>query len=368
MPIRYLQSLGGSRRLRETVFAGSHDASITSGASYAKTQELDITGQADAGVRLFDLRIAAHKEGSTIKMVGYHGSPGGKESTKVHDPFKQGTKHTIETHTKISGQFGMELGKMLKQAKKFVEATDEFLIFKFDKCNNYPLIAEYCIEILGNAIYKPIGKEFSKLTLDDLKKKVVCVFNHKELNKMGGYTAADGILGFKSLKGEKDSIGTYDPTFPGLQYYGKGGTAPWKVYQSNKMKLSDNEGIQKKMLMTMGRVEDDYAANVLGMMYWTSTGSLSSIRDRNEETMWGETGIRRMGELWRQGLEKSIETQMSRDQIRTMSHGGVKRMKAYFPNIIMIDFADETKGQTIFDLNHAADEKLIAAYKKWKKT
>jgi hypothetical protein len=357
MPIRYYP-LGGTRRLRETVFAGSHDASITEGSSYAQTQDLEIDGQADAGVRLFDLRIVARDMGDSVKLVGYHGSPGGKEKgVKTTNPFNVRKDHTLETHSKISGEFGLGLRKMLKQAKAFVKGTNEFLIFKFDKCTNYPVIAEYCVEILGDSIYTPIGKEFSKLTLDDLKKKVVCVFNHKELGNMGGYTAADGILGFKSLKGEKGSIGTYDPTFPGLQYFGKGGTAPWKVYQTNKMKLSDNEGIQKKMLMTMGRVEDDYAANVLGMMYWTSTGSVSSIRDRNEEVMWGPTGVRHMGELWRQGLEKSIETQMERDKIRTMTHGGVKRMKAYFPNIIMVDFAEETKkGQTIFDLNAVADE------------
>ena len=53
------------------------------------------------------------------------------------------------------------------------------------------------------------------------------------------------------------------------------------------MKLKDNEGIQEKMLLAMGAVEDDFAANVLGMMYWTSTGSVSSIRERNENMMWG---------------------------------------------------------------------------------
>ena len=366
MSIRYL-SLGGSRRLYETVFAGSHDASITSGSSYAQTQDLDITGQADAGVRLFDLRILAHKEGNTVKLVGYHGSPGGKETVTVKSSFKDDTKHTIETSKKITGEFGLSLGRMLKQARKFVEATDEFLIFKFDKCTNYPLVAEYCVELLSDAIYKPIGKEFGKLTLDDLRQKVVCVFNHKELGNMGDYTEADGILGFKSLKGEKNSVGTYDPTFPGLQYYGKGGTNPLKFYQTNKMKLNDNQGIQKKMLLAMGAVEDDFAANVLGMMYWTSTGSVSSIRDRNENMMWGASGVRRMGELWREGLKASIDTQLQRDEIRTMAHGGVKRLKAYFPNIVMIDFADAGKCQAIYDLNTAADDRLVAAYQKWKK-
>ena len=367
MPIRYLNMSGGSRRLYETVFAGSHDASITSGSSYAQTQDLNITGQADAGVRLFDLRILARKEGDAVKLVGYHGSPGGKETVNADSPFIANKQHTLQTNKKISGEFGLSLGRMLKQAKKFVESTDEFLIFKFDKCTNYPLIAEHCVELLGNAIYKPIGTEFGKLQLDDLRQKVVCVFPFKELGNVGGYTDADGILGFKSLKGEKNSVGTYDPNFPGLQYYGKGGTKAWKFYQTNKMKLKDNEGIQEKMLLAMGAVEDDFAANVLGMMYWTSTGSLSSIRERNENTMWGASGVRRMGELWREGLEASIATQLQRDEIRFMKHGGVKRLKAYFPNIVMIDFADLTKGQAIYDLNTAADQRLISAYQTWKK-
>jgi len=367
MPVRYL-NLGGSRRLYETVFAGSHDASITSGSSYAQTQDLDIAGQADAGVRLFDLRILARKEGDTVKLVGYHGSPGGKETVNVKSPFKTDTQLTLKTNKKISGEFGLGLGRMLKQARKFVEATGEFLIFKFDKCTNYPLIAEFCVELLGDAIYKPIGKEFGKLKLDDLRQKVVCVFNHKELGNMGDYTEADGILGFRSLKGEKNSVGKYDPNFPGLQYYGKGGTNPFKFYQTNKMKLKDNQGIQEKMLLTMGAVEDDFAANVLGMMYWTSTGSVSSIRERNENMMWGASGVRRMGELWREGLEASITTQLQRDEIRFMKHGGVKRLKAYFPNIVMIDFADTDKCQAIYDLNTVADQRLITAYKTWKKT
>ena len=50
-----------------------------------------------------------------------------------------------------------------------------------------------------------------------------------------------------------------------------------------------------------------------------------------------------------------------------MKHGGVTRLKAYFPNIVMIDFADLTKGQAIYDLNTAPDQRLVSAYKDWKK-
>ena len=360
------RNLGGTKRLQEIVFAGSHDASITSGSSSAQTQDLDIAGQADAGVRLFDLRILAQKTDKGASLVGYHGSGGGK-STSQYASSHTGSTHTVKTSSKMSyGVFGEKLSKMLKQARDFVEKTDEFLIFKFDKSTNYSLIAQYCINLLGPAIYKPIGIEFSKLTLNDLKKKVVCVFNDKALSEMKPYTAADGILGFKSLKG-KDGMGVYDPEYPGLQYYGKGGTSPLKFYQTNKMKMKDNEDIQRKMLLAMARQEDDFAANVLGMMYWTSTGSLSSIRERNEETMWGKTGVARMGQLWREGLEASISTQLQRDKIKVLEYGGVRRVKAYFPNIVMIDFADEGKCQTIYTLNTTVDQRLAEAYDKYTK-
>ena len=90
------------------------------------------------------------------------------------------------------------------------------------------------------------------------------------------------------------------------------------------------------------------------MMYWTSTGTLTSIKTRNK-LMWGDSGVRRMDEIWNAGLDTAIETQLQRDEICWGRRGGVTRMKAYFPNIIMIDFADPGKCQTIYDLNTAAD-------------
>jgi hypothetical protein len=368
MSIRY-RNLGGAKRLQEIVFAGSHDASITSGGSSAKTQDLDIDGQADAGVRLFDLRILARKnEDGGASLVGYHGSGGGKGSG-MYASKHAGTTQNVDTSSKMKyGVFGEKLSKMLKQAKDFVDKTDEFLIFKFDKSTNYTLIAEYCVNLLGANIYKPIpGKEFSKLQLDDLKKKVVCVFNDKGRTEITKYKEADGILGFRSLRGEKNSVGSYKANYPGLQYYGKGGTSVGHFYYTNAKKMKENEDKQRKMLMAMARQEDDFAANVLGMMYWTSTGLTSSIRERNEETMWGATGVNRMGQLWREGLQASINTQLQRDQVKNLQYGGVTRMKCYFPNIVMIDFADPGKCKTIYDLNTTVDQKLAAAYKQYTK-
>ena len=59
--IRYI-ALGEDKQLNEIVVAGSHDAGITGGDKNERTQSLNIAEQAKAGIRVFDLRIAA--EGS----------------------------------------------------------------------------------------------------------------------------------------------------------------------------------------------------------------------------------------------------------------------------------------------------------------
>jgi hypothetical protein len=355
------QSLGMDKRVTEIVFAGSHDASITSGSSSAQTQFFNIGVQAASGVRLFDLRILARKVGTGATMVGYHGAKTGSDKGTYSNTITKGV-HEVKTNSGILGEFGLPLKDMLKQAKEFVTATNEFLIFKFDKCTNYKLIADYCVEILGTAIFKPIGIEFGKLTLGDLAGKVVCVFNDSALAEMKPHQESDGILGFKSLRGEKNSVGVYDPNYAGLQYYGKGGTSSAAIYKTKTMKMNENVSKQRKMLMAMAEKGDDWAADVLGMMYWTATGSISSIRKRNENVMWGSTGVDRMGELWREGLEASVSTQLARDKVKVLEFGGIRRIKAYFPNIVMIDFADLNKCKTIFALNKAVDDRLAKAY------
>ena len=254
MGISYRQGLGGNKRLNEIVFAGSHDASITKGSANAQTQDLNIAGQADAGVRLFDLRILARAVGKRdTQMVGYHGSPGGKVTRDINSTITD-KDYTLQANKSITGEFGLPLVQMLKQAKKFVKDTDEFLIFKFDKSTNYEIIADYCCDLLGKYIYKPIDKEFSRLTLNDLAAKVVCVFSDKaRTEQIKNHNEDDGILGFRSLRGEKNSVGTYKENYKGLQYFGKGGTNALSFWLTNKKKREDNEGIQEKIMMAMAR-------------------------------------------------------------------------------------------------------------------
>ena len=72
--------LGAGKRLNEIVIAGSHDAGITSGGANVQTQNVDIAGQAVAGVRLFDLRIAGRAmmltspqhTGKVMSLTAFH--------------------------------------------------------------------------------------------------------------------------------------------------------------------------------------------------------------------------------------------------------------------------------------------------------
>ena len=44
---------------------------------------------------------------------------------------------------------------------------------------------------------------------------------------------------------------------------------------------------------------------VIGMMYWTSTGIFETIKKRNEK-MWDPPNIARLRKLWAQGLEDFV--------------------------------------------------------------
>ena len=362
MTIRY-RNLGAGRRISSIVFAGSHDASITSGSSSAQTQDLNIGQQAAAGVRFFDLRILAEgNKADGMSLKGYHGGAHKSHKITAHSSHTNAA-HDIKYSTSMKyGTTGEKLSTMLEQAKTFVSATGEFLILKFDKCKNWDLIAQYCTSILGNTIYKAAdGQEFGDLSLDELGGKVVCVFSESGLQEVAALGHRDGILGFRNLKG-KNGVKPYEAGYPGLQYFGKGGTKTWRVWATNNMKMAENEKRQKKLMAKMANSDSENARNVLGMMYWTSTGTATSIRVRNAN-MWKNSGVKRMRDLWKNGLETSISHQLDAAEIAYVgNHEAGHRMRAFFPNIIMIDFADTSKCQTIYELNTIATSRLTQAY------
>ena len=166
--------LGPDKRLNEIVMAGSHDAGVTLGKDNTQTQDLDIHGQATAGVRLFDIRItgAVVKEGGASKVTAlkaYHGvGPTGKKSGV---DLRSGEADKVKVKSMWGGAYGMTLSKILGDASKFVsENGTEFLILKFDKCHNWLQIAEACIAVLGNTLYKE-GGNLNNKTLRDLRGK-----------------------------------------------------------------------------------------------------------------------------------------------------------------------------------------------------
>ena len=303
--------LGGNKRLCDIVVAGSHDAGITSGDPNVQTQNLDIFKQAQAGVRVFDLRIAATKDSSNssapVLLKAFHADPKLMVNTekKQKDIFDLGGRKANVTTTKLplEGAFGMRLPEMLGQACDFLKYnTSEFLILKFDKCTNWRLIADICVKELDGYLYTG-SDSLNEKTLDNLKKKVVVLFTKKGLDAVRGYyDSTSGIWGCLNLtKG-----GSYESDYPGLQYIGKGGTDPLDG-NSDMGKIASN--IEKQgNLMRIGAAAAD--PEVMGMMYWTTTGLKRSIQER-DSTMWGANKQPSLlMKLWQDGFGEAIEARL----------------------------------------------------------
>lgn len=348
----YSQKCGAGAMLNTIVFAGAHDAGISQGGGNAKTQNQDIGGQARSGVRLFDLRIAAgtksghHEYGSKVaELRAYHADGLAKKTeTKTRYVAEVGRTVTLERSKIRAGTFGQTLTTMLAQAEDFVSKNGtEFLILKFDKCLNYALVAEACVSLLGNSIYKQGGNLNTK-TLGHLAGKVICVFSTDGLTEIGNrFGPADGILGIRNTSTE----GAYRDNFDGLQYFGKGGTS-----LLGTSPIEENRAKQAG-LMARGIQGDPKA---LGMMYWTSTGLIGNIKLRDRK-MWSATNVKSLQDTWENGLRASIQDRIGNR--RALGAGG-GTMKAFMPNIVMIDFADGYKCKTIMELNDVAGHQLAA--------
>lgn len=343
--------LGSDKQLNEIVMAGSHDAAITEGGSNAQTQNLDIHGQASVGVRIFDIRItgAVVKTGSggdVVALKAYHGQ-GGK-STKTGVDLRTGQATDIKVKSMTAGTYGMTLSKILNDAAKFVqEKQDEFLILKFDKCDNWKLIAEACIDLLGTTICKLRGNLNSR-TLSELRGKVIVLFSVKGRDSLGWPdAAARGILAFQNVTGG----GGFNSKFDGLQYFGKGGTNAFAFWRSDKDKMKENIEKQTK-LMKKGAATDP---KIMGMMYWTSTGLTSSIKDRND-FMWNDENRMRLMDLWCSRIPKNVDG-------KAASSGSV--LKAFMPNFVMIDFANPERCEKIYDLNLVAANRMSKAMQRF---
>jgi len=350
--------LGKDKQLNEIVVAGSHDAGITSGGSNVKTQALDLGEQAKAGVRVFDLRIAAttlpgQRAGAPkqAELRAFHANDMMmKNESKTRNLGGTAVQLDRTKFTMGAGDFGMGLASMLRDARNFVKGAGatEFLILKFDKCLNWSLIAETCITELGDAIFKG-HVNLNTQKLKDLKGKVMCVFSAKgvlEIALQRKLGAIHGVLGFTNLY----AGGSYTDDYAGLQYYGKGGTDWWKPFG----KLSQNEKKQRKLVAGAKQSDPD----IIGMMYWTTTGLFESIKKRNDR-MWDAPNVAKLKRLWAQGLEEFVWERNPLSVPEGSAAVGPTR-KRNMPNIVMIDFADEAKCREIRGLNELTAPQLAA--------
>lgn len=355
MPAVTYYDLGHNRPMHQLVFAGTHDAGITGGADNAQTQDLEIYGQAVAGARIFDLRVAAAAlttatDGTTIiQMKTFHADPKLMTEKKMNAIDIATNAQSRLTRTKLrAGEWGLSLTKVLMQAKSFVtDHPTEFLLLKFDKCKNWNIIAQACIDVLGTSIYSDGGNLNTK-TLFDLRGKVIPLFSAKgALATRYNYT--HGINVWKNLKAEDEPGAAYLAGFNGLQYFGGGGTDPLKFWKGKGSKIDENESTQKKKMMKMAQDTNANAPEVLGMMYWTSTGLKQSIRER-DAVQWNQRNMTRLQQLWNDGLEESISTRLP-SSLNMENYSAAGFLKVFMPNFVMVDFIDQGKGNFIKSLN-----------------
>ena len=374
--IKYLD-LGADRTLNDIVMAGSHDAGITAGESNAQTQVLDIGEQARAGVRFFDIRVAAFSTGAAsygakqVELKSFHadGLIHGKDKKNRSVVGFDGRGDVTRSKLKFGeGAEGMGLRKILQDARDFVKSADfagEFLILKFDKCTNWELIAETCRSVLAGTIYKKGGNLNTK-KLSDLSGSVICAFmssGYRELRSAGAN------LHITEIKNLYKPPSDYNNNFQGIQYWGSGGTGinnkgyegkiRENIAKQKKVMASALTGVAPKTAFFTRKVTPGCAAadpRAIGVMYWTTTGLKKSILER-DATMWNDNNKSGLQSIWQSGFDIFMGEALPPHIPMTPSAGGTVKM--FMPNVVMIDFADESKCKHIYGLNDLATARLI---------
>ena len=372
------------KRLNEVILLGSHDAGITKGGINARTQKEGIGAQAANGARFFDIRIAAFyntRIGATA-MRAYH------DDTKKEMPWTSKnlasrnalggpiTNNRVDDKMKIHGTVlgakGEGLSDMLLEARKFVEDNPtEFLIFKFDKSENWPQIADVCMTLLGNYIYTAINASQGNLNKRRLRKlagHVIILFTEEGYNKCGK-TSAEGILKWVSRYTSESAIpGAFVDDYYGLQYYGKGGVSAdaW----GSSAKIRKNFQVQAQLVRGGGSykqentapngtktiVEGSHAgvsAQLVGLMYWTTTGpSALGIKSRNK-SMWSQSKQKMLVEAATGIAVANLATSQN-----PFLGGGGMHVKSLMPNIVMVDFVNNQQGKLVRALNDKSGAEL----------
>jgi hypothetical protein len=358
---------------------GSLDAAIDGGGANAKTQTQNIYGQAVDGARFFDLRVAAFKTstlGGKVELRSYHDATKiGSPTLRLNDRMKVadlgGEKRSgVKVHQTVMGVAGFGLQAMLVDAKKFLDQFGaEFLIFKFDKSENWELIVEVCqAELLaGGYLFATQGaggtaRNLNLRTLDELKGKLLILFPEDAFLGLNQVDALhrQGFLKWRNLYSKTStSAKNYNPTFDGLQYYGKGGVSAGASGDSGK--IARNTSVQTTLMQGQGSYKVKKAGwkgrigmtdsgqhggadrNAIGLMYWTTTGPSWKGIDYRNQKMWTSTVRADMVALGLQVADPSV---------RGMGIGTAgQALKAFMPNIIMVDFVDNAKGTTVYKMN-----------------
>ncbi len=348
-----------NKRLHDVVIPGAHDAGVyTQNDDNVQTQSLNISEQAEAGCRFFDCRIAAHR----IKIDGharyvhtaYH-----LNDNLVNEHKVSSNSNNVKTWQSMRdlGGWGGTLTTMVTQAKNFViNHPSEFIILKFSKCFNWVEVAETVETTLGQQRYLG-GGNINNKRVSQLAGSVVPVYDEASRKELAPYIASlpantpHGILFSRSLFDKKTKQSkNYLRGFEGLQYFGK---------FSSTDDIAANTAKQRKT-MVKGAATN---VEVLGMMYWTTTGVFGNIRQRNDQ-MWTQTNIAALQQTWKAGLEAAISDRFGSDldiAKRLVSSGNARnghRLKAFMPNIVMMDFVDRAKCDTVEALNHVAAQEL----------
>ncbi len=99
--------------------------------------------------------------------------------------------------------------------------------------------------------------------------------------------------------------------------------------------------------MTSARLQD---YRVLRMMYWTTTGVAQNIKGRNRE-MWQPKNLKEFLTAWDAGVSNVVVNHAPHPVGAGGGMAAANQIRNYFPNVIMIDFADPTKCDLIFNLN-----------------
>jgi hypothetical protein len=358
MPNKYF-NLGGAKRLHEIVLVGSHDAGINQpGHGNVQTQTLDIAGQATAGVRFFDLRIAAAKsalgpQGKRVEMKAYHGDLKTKSKYReVEIGARNWQQKQVDRSTMKWEGWGLSLTSILRDARDFVlNNPTEFLLLKFDKCNNWELIAEAANAVLTNNTYYNAGGDLNTKALDELQGKVIVLFSHEGLQniRFSLVPNMNNILPWQNL--EKEPNPAYNRNLPGLKYFGGFG--------DSMLQPTTNKKMQKNLAKQVANMHASHGQDprVLRMMYWTTTGLFQNIQDRNRE-MWQPPCLKNFLTAWDAGVAQTVRdhapllpTQGYADVQATGAMAAATQIHDYFPNIIMIDFADQSKCDLIYNLN-----------------